>query len=175
MHGEMKQLAVGLALALAAMSSARAEAPPLSAPELSRCATQVQNLRAESLRLTQKNTEMEPRRRAINERSVALKAERDAVPADDMDRSLAVRQSLQEHHAQTVEFNTQVEQLKREIVAVNALKQDYDRDCANRPYRRSDLAALPDAQRSAMQVGLGGVQVPYLDPASTPGGADARP
>lgn len=151
---------------LGALSPASANEVPLDRAALNSCATQVHNLRVESIRLTQKNSELEPRRRAINERSAALKAERDAVPADDFDRAMAVRQSLQEHHAQTLAFNAQIEQLKREIVAVNTLKQDYDRACANRPYRRSDLAALPEAQRTAMQAGLDGVQVPYLDPAT---------
>lgn len=151
---------------LGTLSTVSANEVPLDREALNACATQVHNLRVESIRLTQKNSELEPRRRAINERSAALKAERDAVPGDDFERSLAVRKSLQEHHAQTLAFNAEVEQLKREIVAVNALKQDYDRSCANRPYRRSDLAALPEAQRGAMQTGLNSVQVPYLDPAT---------
>lgn len=160
------QLAAGALTMVAGTAMAQTAPAPLDSAALNACATQVQNLRVESNRINQKNAELDVRRKAINERSAALKTERDNVPADNLERGLAVRASLQEHVSNTVKFNAEIEQIKREIVAVNLLKQNYDRDCANRSYRRNDLAALPEAQRAAMQAGLGGVQVPYLDPAT---------
>lgn len=162
------QLAAGALAAVTAGTTAQAQtAAPLDSAALNLCATQVNNLRVESNRINQKNAELDVRRKAINERSASIKIERDNVPADNLERGLAVRASLQEHVSQTVKFNAEIEQIKRDIVAVNALKQQYDSGCANRPYRRKDLAALPEVQRAAMQAGLGGVQVPYLDPATT--------
>lgn len=142
---------------------AAAQSAPLAPDVLARCASQVQQLREESTRLTQKSAETDVRRNAINERSATLKAERDSLKADDLEGGLAVRQRLQDHHAQTVAFNAEVEKLKTEIRAVNGLKRDYDGACANRSYRRADLDALPESARNAMRVGLGGVQVPYIE------------
>lgn len=152
-----------VACVLAAPHAAAQNTAPLAPDVLARCATQVQQLREESARLTQKSAEADVRRNAINERSAALKAERDALKSDDLEGGLAVRQRLQDHHAQTVAFNAEVEKLKTEIRAVNVLKREYDANCANRSYRRADLEALPESSRNAMRVGLGGVQVPYIE------------
>lgn len=146
-----------------AAAQTAAQSAPLAPDVLARCASQVQQLREESTRLTQKSAEVDVRRNAINERSATLKAERDALKADDLEGGLAVRQRLQDHHAQTVAFNAEVEKLKTEIRGVNGLKRDYDGACANRSYRRADLDALPESARNAMRVGLGGVQVPYIE------------
>lgn len=151
-----------IACALAAPQAA-AQSAPLAPDVLARCASQVQQLREESARLTQKNAEIALRRNAINERSAVLKAERDALKTDDAQGGLALRQRLQDHQAQTLAFNAEVENLKSEIRAVNVLKGDYDGTCANRSYRRADLDALPESARNAMRVGLGGVQVPYVE------------
>jgi Skp family chaperone for outer membrane proteins len=152
-----------LACALAAPGAAAQPAAPLAPDVLARCAAQVQQLREESARLTQKSAETDVRRNTINQRSAALKAERDALKPDDLEGGLAVRQRLQDHHAQTLAFNAEVEKLKTEIRQVNVLKGEYDAHCANRSYRRADLEALPEAARNAMRVGLGGVQVPYIE------------
>lgn len=147
---------------LFASPSAWAEPAPLAADALARCATQVDSLRSESARLTQKNAEFDARRNSINARTASLRAERDQVPANDLQAGLAMREKLKEHHEQTIAFNASVETLKREIEAVNVLKREYDSQCANRPYRRADLEALPAAQQAAMRAGLSGVQVPYI-------------
>lgn len=156
-------VAFTLAAPLAAAQSGAAQPAPLAPDVLARCASQVQQLREESTRLQQKSAEIDVRRNAINERSAALKAERDALKADDLQGGLAVRQHLQDHQAQTLAFNAEVEKLKSEIRQVNVLKKDYDGTCANRSYRRADLEALPEASRNAMRVGLGGVQVPFIE------------
>lgn len=147
---------------LLASAAAQAETPPLTAQDLARCAAQVETLRTDSITLTQKNADYDVRRNTINARSAALKAERDAVNPDDLEAGLAVRAKLKEHHDQTVAFNADVEKLKVDIRNLNALKKDYDDRCANRPYRRADLQAMPEAAQAAMRAGLGGVQVPYL-------------
>lgn len=139
-----------------------ADAAPLTALDLARCAAQVETLRTDSATLTQKNAEYDLRRATINARSAALKAERDAVKADDLEAGLAVRAKLKEHYDQTVAFNADVEKLKVDIRNLNALKKDYDDRCANRSYRRADLEAMPASAQAAMRAGLGGVQVPYL-------------
>jgi Skp family chaperone for outer membrane proteins len=147
----------------AAQPDGAAQTAPLAPDVLARCAAQVQQLREESARLAQKSAEVDVRRNAINERSAALKAERDALKPEDLQGGLTVRQHLQDHHAQTLAFNAEVEKLKGEIRQVNVLKRDYDGTCANRSYRRADLDALPESARNAMRVGLGGVQVPFIE------------
>lgn len=146
------------------LAQGSSQAPALSPEALARCAAQVQTLRADSAALTQKNAEYDLRRNAINERSATIKAERDALKPDDFDGGTALREQIKQHTAQTLAFNADVEQLKRDIEAVNVVKRDYDSNCANRPYRPADLEALPEADRAAMRAGLGGVQVPYIAP-----------
>lgn len=163
----MKRWILPAAAALAAVFTTPAmpdEAGPLPREALARCAAQVQTLLDESGRLTQAAVAFDRRRSALDERSAALRAERDAVAEGDLEAGLAVREKLKEHHAQTLAFNASVEQLKREIGSLNALKQDYDGNCANRSYRRSDLEGLPAEQQAAMRAGLRGVQVPYIAP-----------
>lgn len=157
-------VALGLVTGTAVAQAPASQPPPLSPDALARCATQVQTLRSDSAALTQKNAEYELRRKAINERSSTIKAERDALKPEDVDAGLALRDQIKQHTAQTLAFNADVEQLKREIEAVNVVKRDYDNNCANRPYRPADLETLPEASRNAMRAGLGGVQVPYIGP-----------
>lgn len=153
---------------LLATGSVRAEEAPLSVDALAQCATQVQHLRAESVRLKRRNSELDVQRSDINQRSAALQAERARLDPDDLEKGLDYRRRLQQHLADTRAFNAQVEQIRRDIDAVNTLKQDYDRDCAKRSYHRADLDALPAAAREAMRAGLAGVEIPYLDPATPP-------
>ncbi len=157
-----------LTVALTCSSPLLAEAPPLSRAELARCASQVQTLRHDAPRLTRTSIEYDQQRLAINRRSAELKTERDNVDPEDLERGLAIRQRLAEHRKRTLAFNARIEQLKRDLEAINALKQDYDRNCARRPYRRDDFEALPTDRQAAMRAGLAGVRVPYLDPDTPP-------
>ena len=144
-------------------AAAQAEAPPLDATSLARCATQVLSLRQESARLIQKNTVLDQRRTQINQRSDAFDAERAALDPDDLNAGLNYRQRLKQHQSETLAFNAQIEAYKDEVRSINTVKQDYDRNCANRSYRRADLEAMPESARNAMRRGLSDVQVPYLD------------
>lgn len=152
-------LATGLVLA----SAVQAEPGPLTAQDLARCAAQIETLRTDSELLTQRNIDYDVRRQAINARSAALKAERDNVDPANLEAGLAVREKLKVHHDQTLAFNADVEKLRRDINALNALKRDYDSRCAGRPYRRADLQAMPESARTAMGGGLAGVRVPYIE------------
>lgn len=153
---------------LLATGSVRAEEAPLSVDALAQCATQVQHLRAESVRLKRRNSELDVQRSDINQRSAALQAERARLDPDDLEKGLDYRQRLQEQQAGTLAFNARIEQIRVDIDAINARKLGYDRDCAKRSYRRADLDALPAASREAMRAGLAGVEIPYLDPATAP-------
>ncbi|MGQ0619208.1 MAG: hypothetical protein ACT4QA_04685 [Panacagrimonas sp.] len=160
-----------VAITLGAMLSASVQAGDdgtrLTADALARCANQVKTLREESARLMQLNARHDQTRAMINHRSAALQAERDAMSPDDLAKGLDFNQRMIRHTFETATFNQTIAEFKREIIAIDALKTDYDRHCAQRPYRRADLDALPDAAaREAMRAGLSGVQVPYLDPAA---------
>lgn len=145
-----------------------AGAPALTPDALARCASQVQSLREESSRLNQLNARYDGTRKLIDNRSAALQTERDALDPDDLAKGLDFRQRMQRHTDETIAFNAEIEQLKRDVSAIGALRTEYDQNCAQRPYRRADLDALPEAARNAMRAGLAGVQVPYLDPAVAP-------
>lgn len=144
--------------------AAPSKPPALAADVLARCAGQMQTLRAESARLLRTNSEYEVRRNTYNERTATLKTERDALKPDDLAGGLAWKQAQQDHQAQLVAFNADVEKLKGDIRTVNKVKGEYDSTCAGRPYRKQDLDALPESARNAMNEGLGGVQVPTLGP-----------
>ncbi len=158
-------VALALVASVASAQQQPQKKPAALAPDaLARCAGQVQTLRQESGRLVQTNSEYEVRRNAYNERTATLKAERDALQPDDLAGGLAWKQRQQDHQAQLVTFNADVEKLKSDIRAVNVVKREYDSSCAGRSYRPEDLKALPEPARSAMSNGLGGVQVPTLGP-----------
>lgn len=162
-------LAAAMVLIAIVSASARAgdDATRLTADALARCADQVKTLRQESARLMQLNASHDQTRNRINQRSATLQAERDAMNPDDLAKGLDFNQRMIAHTFETATFNQEIAQFKREIIAIDALKTDYDRNCAQRPYRRADLDALPDpVAREAMRAGLSGVQVPYLDPAA---------
>lgn len=158
-------VALALVANVAGAQQPQQQKPPALAPDtLARCATQVQTLRQESARLMQTNAEYEVRRNAYNERTSTLKAERDQLGPEDLAGGLAWKQRQQEHQAQLVAFNADVEKLKTDIRAINVVKRDYDGACAGRPYRQEDLKALPESAQKAMSTGLGGVEVPTLGP-----------
>ncbi|MGQ0698976.1 MAG: hypothetical protein ACT4PZ_12130 [Panacagrimonas sp.] len=164
---QLKNLALALTASLTC-GAAQTQAPALSAEQLARCAGQVQSLRDESARIHTLNAQHDRTRDAINARSAALKAERNTIDPDDLDAGLNLRERLAQHTANTLAFNAEIAKIRGEINAVSALKDEYDRNCAQRPYRRTDFDSLPEAARNAMRAGLSGVQVPFLDPASPP-------
>lgn len=158
---------LGLLLAVATCA-AQAQSGPLSLPELRRCAAQVQELRTESSRIMRQHARNEQRRETYNQRSEALRNERASLSAEELRAGLDFHDRNQRHQDELKAFNTEIEQFKHEIIAVNVLKRNYEQTCASRPYRRSELDALPEAEREAMRRGLSDVQVPYLDPAALP-------
>ncbi len=160
---------IGLAASgLMGLNVAMADSEPLSRESLARCASQVQTLRDESTRLTRESTALDRRREGIEERSAQLRLERENPVQDDLEAGLDFRQRQIEHKAQTVAFNADIQTLRDQITALNALKFDYEQRCAKRAYRRADLESLSSEDQSAMREGLGDVKVPYIDPASTP-------
>lgn len=146
----------------------------LSPEELAGCASQVQTLRADSVRLLNLHEHNEERRSFINSRYAALQAERRTIDPNDLAKGLDFRQRMQLHVSDAAAFNADIDQLRRELIAINALKTDYDQNCAQRPYRRTDLDALPEPAREAMRAGLSGVQVPYLDPQAAVAAPETR-
>lgn len=153
-------------VALSASTVAVAEGKPLSLPELQRCSGQVQQLRADSAKLTQQSQQLNAERDAINQRTAALTAEDAKTAQTDLKNGLALHQRRMDNQAQAAALNARIAPLRREIDSLNLVKADYDRNCSGRPYRRADLESLPESQRSAMRAGMGDVQVPYIDPAS---------
>lgn len=155
-----------LSLGLTAAAIAHAESQPLTLPELQRCASQVQQLRQDSARLTQQSSQLAAERDAINQRSAALTAEDARTAQTDLKNGLALHQRRMDNQAQAVALNARLAPLHREIDSLNLLKADYDRNCSGRPYRRAELDTLPEAQRVAMRAGMSDLRVPYIDPAS---------
>lgn len=153
-----------LAAALCLLAGAAfANEAPLSPAELSQCAHRVQTLRNDAPRLNLVSERLEARRMQINRRGDNLRAAASGVDRTDLQAGLDLHTRRQQHNAEASAFNAEIEQFKREVNAINALKNDYDRSCAQRPFRRSDLAALPEPTRRAMQMGLADIVVPYLD------------
>lgn len=168
----MNLMPYGLSLAacLCAISAVQADnGAPLTANALAQCAAQVGILREESARLHARLAASERKRAELDVRSAELKARRDAVDPDDLNASLAAKSSIDLHQGNIAHFNTQVEQLKADIVSINKLKQLYDGSCASRSYRRSDFAKLSTNAQAAMKAGLTGVQIPYLGDRATAG------
>ncbi|MDB5969244.1 MAG: hypothetical protein JWQ90_1694 [Hydrocarboniphaga sp.] len=161
----------GWVLGVMLSGAAQAQGSALTLPELQRCASQVQQLRQDSARLTQQSRQLDAERSAIMQRTDELNAEQAKLSADDLKNGLALHERRKSNQQQALALNTRVVPLRREIDTLNLLKTDYDRNCSSRPYRRADLDTLPEAQRSAMRAGMGDVQVPYIDPAP-PASAD---
>lgn len=161
------QLQFGIAAAVAvcgicAMAQA-GDAAPLSADELARCASQVQQLRTESARLLADNARLDAQRAGIDERRRQIEAEAAAQDRDDLSRGMALSDRRQNLNAEATAFNARIERIRSDIAAVNGVKLDYEQTCAQRPYRRRDLGQLPQAAQDAMRAGLDDVQVPYIE------------
>lgn len=136
---------------------------PLSPVELANCAQQVQTLRSDAPRLSAWSEDLEARRARINARGDSLKLDVAQQQKDDLQKGLALHDRRQQHNSEAGAFNVEIERFKREVAVINGLKDRYDRECSTRPFRRSDLMALPEAQRRAMQMGLADVVVPYIE------------
>lgn len=140
-----------------------ADAGALTRDELNRCATQVQTLRSESARLTSESFDANAQKSAYDAKSMQLKAEAEALKPDDMKGSLALAERQKQHNADLAAFNTRIAQLRQQITDINAVRTQYDRNCSNRPYRRTDFHGMPEASQQAMRAGLSDVAVPYFD------------
>ncbi|WP_420427826.1 hypothetical protein [Algiphilus sp.] len=146
----------GVALALTAgIAQAQPAGDGALSPEaLARCASEVHRLRTESLRLLEQSHANDVQRASLAEQRRALAADPSARP---------------DYNARAEAFNAEMQQFRADVRALNALKAHYERHCAQRPYRRADLEALPEAHRYAMRQGLSDIRVPFFDE-----GADAE-
>lgn len=146
-----------------ASSSAFADAGALTRDELNRCAAQVQTLRSESARLTSESFDANAQKSAYDARSMQLRAEAEALAPDDIKGSLALAEKQKRHNADLAAFNDRIALLRRQITEINAVRTQYDQNCSNRPYRRTDFHGMPEASQQAMRAGLSDVAVPYFD------------
>lgn len=151
-----------LALLLGLPAAAQDAAPPLNAAELGRCARQVQTLRQESLSLRQRTAALDSQRRDINLRGDSLREASSRLADDDLKGGLALHDRRIKLSGEAEHFNADIEALRNDIEAINAVRADYDRHCSQRRYSRRDLDALPAEEQAAMRAGLADVQVPYL-------------
>ncbi|MFA5940197.1 MAG: hypothetical protein WC809_12640 [Sinimarinibacterium sp.] len=150
------------------LSAAQAgDAVPLSADELARCASQVQQLRTESARLLGDNARLDVQRASIFDRRRQIDAEAAAQSRDDLAKGMGLSERRQGLNAEVTSFNARIDQIRRDIAAINQTKLDYEQSCAQRPYRRRDLEQLPQAAQDAMRAGLADVEVPYIENATT--------
>lgn len=153
-----------LAALLAATMPAAAQPPPLGAAALAQCADYALRLRSESPQLNAQNAQLDQRRAFINQRSAALRAESAQRDRSDLQQGLDLHTRQQAHRREAASFNAEIAQIRREIAAINEIKNRYDQDCSQRPYRRKDLEALTPAQQQAMRAGLDDIEVPYVTP-----------
>lgn len=159
-------LSTGLAASLLSAGLAAAGPAPLDLAALRECAARVQTLRSESPGLLRQSAALEARRQVLDGQAQALQAEAARADPDALEAQLALRQRRQQHNAEAQAFNDEIARQRQQIDALNVLKRSYERDCADRPYRRADLEALAPAAREAMRAGLDDIEVPYVDPAA---------
>lgn len=167
-HSAAMPAAMLAALAFSAAVHAQ-QAPvqaPLSPAALAQCAQQALTLRTDAQRLNADNARFDAERAQINAEKAAIEAAAASTPKDDLDAHLALHQRNDAHVARATDFNNRIEQHKREIDQINVVKQQYDRNCSGRSYRRAELEALPPPLQDAMRRGLQDIVVPYLDPAA---------
>lgn len=169
-----------LAVALLVPASVNAQpAPtpePLSAAQLAVCADRVLRMRSDSAPLLQRNAQLAERRDAVEARRAALNEQAALTSRDDLEAGLARRQAQQQLNAEALAVNRDMQALRVAVAEISAVRADYDRECAGRPYRRRELEALPLPQQDAMRAGLGGVQVPELPAQLSPlPGVDTPP
>jgi hypothetical protein len=155
-----------LTFAAAANAESPTSQPPLSREALAQCAQQALSLRTDSQRLNADNDRFDVERTQINAEKASIEATAASVAKDDLNAHLALHQRNDAHVARATEFNARIEAHKRQIDQINGVKQQYDRNCSGRPYRRAELEALPAPLQDAMRRGLQDVVVPYLDPAA---------
>lgn len=160
--------AVLAGLLSAPLPAVHAEGTPLTHDQLQQCATQVQQLRADSARLTRASFDANAQKSAYEARAQALQAEGAALAPEDVQALTDLNARRQRHNQDLLAFNAQIQQLRSAITALNAVHTEYDRNCSNRPYRRSDFNGLSPTAQQAMRAGLADVTVPYLD---SPGGS----
>lgn len=148
---------------VASPAAPAADGPALSVEELARCAQQVRHLRGESVRLMSESERLEAQRVGIEERRRAVEADAAGRGRDDLAANLALSERRSRLNAEATTLNDGVARLREQIAALNGVKRDYEALCAQRPYRRADLEALPQADQAAMRAGLDDVQVPYVE------------
>lgn len=136
---------------------------PLSADELARCAGQVQQLRTGSSRILADNARLDAQRASIFERRREIDTEAAAQDRGNLSTGLTLGKRRERLNAEAATFNARIEQIRRDIAAINEVKLDYEQSCASRSFRRRDLEQLPLAAQDAMRAGLDDVQVPYIE------------
>lgn len=149
---------------------------PLSAEELAVCSQRVLRMRTESAPLLQLNASLGQRRDAIEARRAALARQAELISPDDLEAGLERRRAQQQLNAEALAVNRDMQGMREAVAELSGVRADYDRQCAQRPYRRRELEALPLPQQEAMRAGLAGIQVPELPDNLAPlPGVDAPP
>ena len=144
--------------------AAHAQPQPLSAEALARCASKVEHLRSEAPRLLARSDAADVQRESIRQRQQAMSEEARGIGSDDLRAGLDYSERRRLLNEEARAFNAGIEGLRREIDAINVVKQQYHAQCAQRPYRRADFERLSQAAQAAMRAGLEGIEVPYIEP-----------
>lgn len=158
--GALAATVVGAILATAAAHAQ--EEKPLSADELAECAALVQTLREESPPLNQQAAQFDKRRAALRQRYAQVREELESGAADAGEGTRS-QDRWARYNSDAAAFNEDIAEFRREVNELNKVKDEYDRNCAGRAYRRSDLEELPEDAREAMRAGTADIRVPYTD------------
>jgi outer membrane murein-binding lipoprotein Lpp len=143
--------------------AAHAQVEPLGAGALAQCAQQVQQLRSEAPRLLARNAQLDVQRESIRRRQHAMSEEAKGIGSGELEAGLDYSERRRVLNDEARTFNAEIERIRGEIDAINAVKQQYTANCAQRSYRRSDFERLSPEAQAAMRAGLEGIEVPYIE------------
>lgn len=124
--------------------------PPMDAAQLRQCAQQVLLIDAEQGALRGTWDALERRRGALQARSATLEAERGRVNVSQPAAVQAFNAAVAQLEAERVALNQEIDRHNVRAAGVNDYVRSYNGGCAQKTFRRSDLAQLPPEMVSAL-------------------------
>ncbi len=96
--------------------------------------------------------------------SHAIDAQRTQINRRDTKAVAAFNARLARNIAAMNAYSAALAPQQRAVAGLNSQADQFNIDCASRPYDRADLAQLPVAQRLAMESGTHDIEIPLLPP-----------
>jgi uncharacterized protein (DUF342 family) len=124
---------------------------PMSFEELTDCAKKAEEMRKNSIILKSSLTELALKKESLKKENVKLETDRASMDKYNTKAVISFNKRIEQNSAALSELNGEVNHYNKKILEENTQQNEFNINCAKRPYRYSDLSRLTIDIRHAIE------------------------